>query len=342
MNYHVSPDGIVRPCHAEICPFGTRVGNKTSTEQYVENKKEIISDYENYINNNENYSELQAIKRGEFVNKTTDMLIKSKKDTYSLFYNEDTKRWDKKRAKLHEEVLLELNELYKHIPSERKVVFSAGLPGAGKTTVLQRLSNKGVQADQFATISSDDIKEILAKKGAIPKVEGLTPMEASTLVHEESSILADRFLVDMSRQGKNVIYDFTCKTLESAEERVEVLKDNNYEVEDMQFVFVDIPIEIAEERTIGRYQYGLNQGLEEERQGRTSIGGRYLPKNILHKNTPNNNAYHSRNAEAIVDVWSVYRQHGLPKPIVYDNSGNSFVDPTYEPEEMDFDEFANR
>ena len=36
-------------------------------------------------------------------------------------------------------------------------------------------------------INPDDIKEELAQRGMVPEIDGLSPMEATDLVHEESS-----------------------------------------------------------------------------------------------------------------------------------------------------------
>ena len=46
------------------------------------------------------------------------------------------------RKKLHEEILTEFEEKYKHIPSENKVIFSAGLPGTGETTIAKALGTE--------------------------------------------------------------------------------------------------------------------------------------------------------------------------------------------------------
>ena len=67
-------------------------------------------------------------------------------------------------------------------------VVAGGLGGAGKTTVLG--DHEGIDPTKYLTINPDDLKEELAQRGMIPKVDGLSPMEASDLVHEESSYLA--------------------------------------------------------------------------------------------------------------------------------------------------------
>ena len=49
----------------------------------------------------------------------------------------------------------------------------------------------------------------MARRGMIPEVEGLSPMEASDLVHEESSYLARQLALRAQADGKNLIWDIT-------------------------------------------------------------------------------------------------------------------------------------
>src|SRR6185437_10220569 len=117
-----------------------------------------------------------------------------------------------------------------------------------KTTILENHSN--VDRSNYLTINPDEFKEELARRGLVPEVSGLSPMEASSLVHEESShiarMLAGRALAD----GKNVIWDVTLSTPKSAAHRVEELRAAGYQ--DIQGIFVDIPIETSVIRAIDR------------------------------------------------------------------------------------------
>lgn len=339
--YHVSRDGKIRPCRSkERCPLGTSFDDKASAEKYVKMKEKQDVKYKQALENKKPYTMEEALERGKFVEETVSAQLANKRDTKSLYYDSVKDEYTKERQKLHREILDELHDKYKDVPSEGKVVFSAGLPGAGKTTVLNMLKDgsEGVNINNFATVSSDDIKEIFAEKGMIPKVDGLSEMEASTLVHEESSYLADKFLRELSEKNKNIIYDFTCKNVDSTIKRINVLKSAGYKEKDMQFVFVDIPLEVAEERANFRYFVGLNDGIQKE--GHT--GGRYLQKDVLYQNKSKTGKYSSVNAEAMLEVYNRNKDKGMPEPIVYDNSGNVFKNPDYKPQRIDFKEFANR
>lgn len=343
MKYHVSRDGEVRQCRSRgPCPLGTSFDGKGDAESYIATRSSESERYTQAIKDERSYSEREAIVRGQFVNDTVSQHLDNKRDTESLYFDRDTKEYNKKRSKIHREILNELHEKYKDVPSERKVIFSAGLPGAGKTTILNMLEDDGaggVNVDNYVTVSSDDFKEIFAERGMIPKIDGLTPMESSTLVHAESSHLADKFLTELSEKNKNVVYDFTCRNLLSTTARINILRKSGYKERDMQFIFVDISLKAAEKRAIGRYTAGLNDGIA---NSESHVGGRYLPPAILHRNKSKSGNYSSVNAETLIEVYESNKESGLPKPIVYDNSGNIFTDPTYIPERIDFDQFESR
>jgi predicted kinase len=58
-------------------------------------------------------------------------------------------------------------------------------------------------------VNPDEIKKEMAKRSMIPEVAGLSPMEASDLVHEESSHIAKQLALRAVPEGKNVIWDIT-------------------------------------------------------------------------------------------------------------------------------------
>ena len=341
--YHISKSGKVVVCRAKTrpCPLGGgHFPSKQEGEAYVETKFKLMDEYETHIKFRTEYKTVNAVKRGEFVDKETAQAILDGKRTLDLYYDFESNEWTKERQAIHEEILSELHKKYKNVPSNKKTIFSAGLPGAGKTTVLTQHENLDMK--EWAVVSSDDFKEILAKKGHVPEIEGLTPMESSTLVHQESSYLADRFLRELGQQGKNIIYDFTCKSAKTAKGRIGILTQHGYETQDMQFVFVDISPEVAKERAKFRYSSGLNEGLKVEQfnqflpeEERTiPIGGRYLPEAVIDDCAPRGTEFSSKNAESLIELHE-FSDLGLPTPKVYDNSGSG-------PVQIDYDNFAKK
>jgi predicted kinase len=148
---------------------------------------------------------------------------------------------------------------------------AGGLGGAGKSTVLGRYA--GIDQSRYLTINPDDIKEEMAKRGLIPELEGLSPMEASDLVHEESSAIAYQLADRAMKEGKNIIWDITMSRLESTVQRIDDLSEAGYST---RGIFVDISIDVAVERATARYR----SGHEDYRAG-IGFGGRYVPPELI-------------------------------------------------------------
>ena len=338
--FHISKNGSVEVCKAKVkpCPLGSvHFESKEAGEKYLDNKVLAIEAHKEHVQYDSTYSTLDANRRGAFVAEETKQALDDGKASYQTHFDEKNGSWDKERDSLHQEILSEFKEKYEHVPTDKNVIFSAGLPGAGKTTVLTQYEN--LNMEDWATVSSDDMKEILAEKGAIPEIEGLSPMERSTLVHQESSYLADRLLKDLSSEGKNVIYDFTCKNKDSTEKRIKTLVGSGYKTEDMQFTFVDITIEVAKERAKSRYTKGLNESIKIARDNKFAkddeqkpvLGGRYLPNKVIELLRSEGGKHNSVNAETLISLYQD-KSYNFPEPKIYDNSGD-------EPKEISFKDF---
>ena len=81
-----------------------------------------------------------------------------------------------------------IDDLYRDagdVLCDGEAVIAGGLGGAGKGTVLAK--HAGIDTSKYLVIDPDRIKEQMALRGMIPDVAGLSPMERSVLVHEESS-----------------------------------------------------------------------------------------------------------------------------------------------------------
>ncbi len=155
-------------------------------------------------------------------------------------------------------------------------------------------------------INPDLIKEEMARRGLMPTVDGLTPMEASDLAHEESSHIAKRLATRAQADGKNVIWDITMAKTGSIAERVESLRAAGYS--EVDGVFVDIPVEVSVRRADARYR----EGHDEFRAGQ-GIGGRYVPEATILKNADAEwGSGNRRNFEQLKSTFDSWRR--------YDNS----------------------
>lgn len=188
--------------------------------------------------------------------------------------NADGYTYRPERVEQHKEIVDELMKKYADVPREGKAIVSGGLPGAGKTTVLT--NGSGVKPGQYASVSADDVKEMMAERGMIPQSKSgdISPMESSTLAHEESRTISAMFARRLYAERVNVVWDITMAGGSITKNLINELRNNNYR--QIKAVFVDIPIETSVSRALARYR----QGLEDHRNG-VGLGGRYLPPHII-------------------------------------------------------------
>ena len=229
----------------------------------------------------------------------------------------DHEQWSEDRAVMHDAIIADLYGAARDVPCERRAILAGGLPGAGKTTVLEH--HAGIDRSQYLTINPDKIKEEMAKCGMVPQVAGLTPMEASDLVHEESSYIAKQLALRATTSGKNIIWDITMSSRESAERRMGDLRAAGYSR--VEGTFVDIPVEVGVHRSDSRHR----EGHDGYRAGH-GHGGRFVPADVIAAQAdPDWGSRNRRTFEQIkphLDAWllcdnSVDGRH----PLVVDSGG---------------------
>jgi predicted ABC-type ATPase len=180
-------------------------------------------------------------------------------------------RWTTERQLLHRDLVDDLYTAAAEVPCDRRAIMAGGLGGAGKSTVLDRHAD--VDRSQYMTVNPDGIKEAMASRGLIPELEGLSPMEASDLVHAESSYIAKRLARRAMDDGKNIIWDITMSGTSATEERLDNLDRAGYST---RGVFVEIDLAEAVRRADSRHR----QGHEDYRAG-IGLGGRYVPPEVI-------------------------------------------------------------
>lgn len=213
--------------------------------------------------------------------------------------------WNPERAEQHNQIVRKMLKGAISVPSQGKAIIAGGLPGAGKTTVLTK--HAGIDQRDYLTLSSDDIKEEMAKRGMMPEVKGLTAMETAPLVHEEASHIANMVAHQAYDRKKNVIWDITMSSPGSVQRRLDEMHGAGYK--DVRAVFVHIPVETSVQRARDRHR----KGLEAMRQGH-GPGGRLMPSGIIRSTaTAHGNASHDT-FTALKDKFDGYKE--------YDNSGS--------------------
>jgi predicted ABC-type ATPase len=209
--------------------------------------------------------------------------------------------WSDERQDAHDEILDFLYAKASAVPCEHKAIVAGGLAGSGKTTILN--DHAGIDTSKYLMINPDIIKVEMARRGLVPQVDGLTPMEATELVHEESSYLAQRLAHRAQADGRNLIWDITMSKAESAAKRIQALRASGYARVDG--IFVDIPVDVSVRRADARYRHEH----EQYRSG-LGLGGRYVPEEMIRaQEDPDWGSKNRGNFEQIkhqFDAWSRY------------------------------------
>lgn len=248
----------------------------------------------------------------EYVHGVVDKLRATGKETH-LQHARPTSNgdlvWDTDRAAIHREIIQEQLAKWADVPCNGEALFSGGLGGAGKSTVLGKFAN--IDTTQYATLNPDDIKEIMAEKGLIPVIDGLTPMEASPLVHDEASHITSQLGKIVTVKKMNVIYDTTMANYNGTKKKAEMLQQLGYKK--IEAIFVDIEQSTSDRRADERHKRGHEAYLIGK-----GNGGRILPKAITAAQTPKDDSYRSANAENFLRL----KEEGFftAEPLMYDNN----------------------
>jgi Zeta toxin len=143
----------------------------------------------------------------------------------------------------------------------------------------------------------------MIRRSMIPEVEGLSPMEATGLAHEEASHIAKRLAERVQSQGKNVIWDITMSSDSSTEGRIDLLRAAGYSRIDG--IFVDIPVNVSLHRADARHRKDHDAYLNGH-----GFGGRYIQDElILAQAHPDLGSRNSENFERLrtrFDAWWRY------------------------------------
>ncbi|BBX18681.1 hypothetical protein CRI77_16195 [Mycolicibacterium duvalii] len=179
--------------------------------------------------------------------------------------------WCTERRNLQRALVDDLwDEHARDVPRAGVAYVLGGLAGAGKTTLRANPDNN-LTPERFLILDAEDIEVEMARRGMIPAVEGLSPMESSALVHEEAWELANRLAQRAYRENCNVLWEIPMNS-QRATQHVTDLKGAGYAV---YGGFADAPVDEARERTLQQHRRG-----EEDYRNRRGLGGRYIPASV--------------------------------------------------------------
>ena len=276
--------------YSEILKRVKEGNNKNITpEEIINNAVKTFSD---------KFSEKELRERIEFANEYNNGIYKAKRQTFQLYSNEKGE-YKRERAELHKKIIDELFENAKTAkPRNGKAptfMILGGRGGSGKGNFGKE--NKGCQVynkKDYIVLDADAIKERLK-----PPYNGYNAFE----VHQESSDILTQALAKARKEGLNVVWDGTMKTLSSVEKRLKPFMDSKYNIE---MYYMHLPREKAAERAIGRF-------MEDDE-------GRYVPLNELLKMKDNEENFDKLKKYA--SKWAFYNNDvpfGTPPKLVDKN-----------------------
>lgn len=320
-----SPSTVTAPLPEE--GGDTRTGKAWEQMSLVEQGRECERILNEAIRNRQSISGLDLSLRHQYAERALSQAIRDGKITSKIYASSEVPgmEYTKERHLAQQEIIEDVLKAHDKVPCEGKAVLSGGMGGAGKTTVLTRYL--GMDTSQYITINPDDIKEIMAERGMIPTLRGLTPMECSTLAHQEASYISSLIMKRAIAEKRNIILDGTMASMKSMRRRTGQLRDGGYH---MSAVFVDITPETSQKRATSRYQRGMSK-YTTSGEGQ---GGRILPASVNQGNTPEDTTrFRSRSAE---NLAALYEDGTIPStPVVYNNDGDA-------PQPVAYDDFVGR
>jgi predicted ABC-type ATPase len=221
----------------------------------------------------------------------------------------DHQSWIKDRRDLHASIINDLYSSARDVPNMGQAIVAGGLGGAGKTTVLTERAD--IDLSQYLVINPDNLKVEMARRGMTPAIDRLSPMEASDLVHEESSYLARQLALRAYADRKNVIWDITMSDEKRIAMRLNELRNAGYVRVDG--IFVDIPVETSITRTEFRHREGHEKFLAGD-----GLGGRYVPPKVIRSQEDPEWGSHNRRTfdrmKGRFNNWSIYDNSAERRP----------------------------
>jgi predicted ABC-type ATPase len=189
------------------------------------------------------------------------------------------------RIRLHDQLKAQYVDAHPGVLQDRRAVVLAGPPGAGKSTALGTVLGESVK--EYLTVDADEFKRALLDTAIqdgsyashiVPDAvaarertgEQFFPLELSSLVHEESSMLAKQLRSEAIERGDNVIIDTVLSSADSALALGAQLEAAGYSID---VIDVEVPYSLSEQRIATRWQESYEAAVEHGH----GLGGRWVP-----------------------------------------------------------------
>ncbi|MBM7416257.1 MULTISPECIES: zeta toxin family protein [Nocardiaceae] len=184
------------------------------------------------------------------------------------------------RRKFRRELITDLLDTDESIECGRSAIVTAGVPGAGKSTMLRA---RGTDLGGYRFLDADEIKVSLIERaledGIYDDVLGVrladghcvAPMELASLVHRESVNIVEAVREECLRRGENIVVEGTLKWEGQPPDLYGEFSDAGYRR--IEVLAVEVEAQTAHNRALTRW-WGKRMRW---RTGDDRLGGRFTP-----------------------------------------------------------------
>lgn len=158
------------------------------------------------------------------------------------------------RAAMHRDLVHEALDQAVKVPSAWRGVLVGGLHHKAKQRVMK--GHPELPEDQFLHVDPRRITDRLAELGLVPEVKGLSPGEASALVHDEAQWIAQLLLRAAMERGKNVAVHTPMQSAGAIAAHADRLRGAGYHVHGL---FVHTPVDKAIDHAHSSYKSGVEK-----------------------------------------------------------------------------------
>jgi hypothetical protein len=192
----------------------------------------------------------------------TSALRGGKATSQSETHDGSGQAWSGERAAMHNDLVHGALDQATDVPSGRKALLVGGLDHPAKRAVLK--SHPSIKPEDYVHVDHNRIKEEMAKQGLVPEVKGLSPGEASPLVHEEAAHVGHLMTAEAMRRGKNLAIHTPMSDPAAVQSHAQRLKDAGYSVHG---VFVHTPVDAAVDSARRAHKNGHEKYRQEKGTG---------------------------------------------------------------------------
>lgn len=177
--------------------------------------------------------------------------------------------WKPERAAMHRDIVHRMLEQDQGVPSGRRSVIIGGIPSPQRDRAARAIASE----KDHVHVSVGRVRDEMVRRGMVPEVKGLSPAEASLLVHGEAEHVTGLLAREAARRGKNVALHTAMSDHEAVRSHAESLRQAGHSVH-AAFVHVD-PAKAADSHAAAH-----RVGHEAYRR-QMSPGAKYLPPALV-------------------------------------------------------------